>query len=350
MSTHAFDHPALQLSQLEDSAVGMFFESLSPVRPYMESSEVAEVMINRHDSIWIERRGRLLKLDIKLDPAMVEGAVRSLASSVQKSAVRGTHQGIINAGHQGLRIAAVMRPTAIDGHALSIRRHRDTNLTLADYVRMGAFSAAVAKSREAEAPIFPPGAVDDEVMHALAGLVRQRKSILVAGGTSSGKTTLLNALVGEIPDTERVITIEDTQELKLSVPNSVRLLSNTDKQVTTQMLVALSLRFRPDRILVGEVRGGEAFDFIQALNTGHDGGMGSLHASTARSALSRLEGMAMLGIPPGSRWELNDMRKLIAECFHYVVHMRRTGELRHLSEVLEIQGFDDNNYVLKRVF
>ena len=106
----------------------------------------------------------------------------------------------------------------------------------------------------------------------------------------------------------------------------------------------------PDRILVGEVRGGEAFDFIQALNTGHDGGMGSLHASTARSALSRLEGMAMLGIPPGSRWELNDMRKLIAECFHYVVHMRRTGELRHLSEVLEIQGFDDNNYVLKRVF
>ncbi|NMG68276.1 CpaF family protein, partial [Azoarcus indigens] len=151
-------------------------------------------------------------------------------------------------------------------------------------------------------------------------MVRQRKNVLVAGGTSSGKTTFLNALVGEIPHEERIISIEDTQELKLSVPNCVRLLSNPDKKVTTQQLVALSLRFRPDRVLVGEVRGGEAFDFIQALNTGHDGGMGSLHANNGRTALSRLESLAMLGIPLGSRWDLSDMRKLIADCFHYVVH------------------------------
>ncbi|WP_459570257.1 ATPase, T2SS/T4P/T4SS family, partial [Cupriavidus sp. 8B] len=100
----------------------------------------------------------------------------------------------------------------------------------------------------------------------------------------------------------------------------------------------------------GEVRGGEAFDLLQALNTGHDGGMASLHANNARSALSRLESLAMLGIPTGSRWELDDMRKLIAECFHYVLHLRRTGEMRHVSEILEIQGFKQGDYVVNRVF
>lgn len=350
MSSHATDHPALQLNQLESSAVAMFFQSLAPIQGYVEASDVAEVMINHHDSIYIERQGRLQPIEVRLAPAMLEGAVRALASSVQKSAVRGTQQGIINAGHQGLRIAAVMRPTAIDGHALSIRRHRETNLSLTNYWEMGAFSAKVARSTDTDRPIFTGPVEDDALRDALSQVVKQRKSILVAGGTSSGKTTFLNALVGEIPHDERVVSIEDTMELKLSVPNKVRLLSNADTQVSTQLLVALCLRFRPDRILVGEVRGGEAFDLLQALNTGHDGGMASLHANNARSALSRLESLAMLGIPAGSRWELDDMRKLIAESFNYVVHMRRTGEMRHISEILEVQGFKNNDYVLKRVF
>lgn len=344
------NHPVLQLSQLEASAVAMFFESLAPIRAFIDASDVAEVMVNRHDSIWVERRGEMTRLDVQLEPAKLEGAVRSLASSVQKSAVRGTAQGIINAGHKGLRIAAVMQPTAIDGHALSIRRHRETNLSLSDYVKAGAFSARHARSKHTDLPIFKGAVEDDALKDALIELVRQRKNILVAGGTSSGKTTFLNALVENIPDGERVLTIEDTMELKTRAPNAVRLLSNTDKNVTTQQLVALALRFRPDRILVGEVRGGEAFDLLQALNTGHDGGMASLHANNARSALSRMESLAMLGIPQGSRWGLDDMRKLIAECFNYVVHMRRTGEMRHISEIIEIKGFRNNDYDLERVF
>ncbi|AOY97702.1 conjugal transfer protein TrbB (plasmid) [Cupriavidus sp. USMAA2-4] len=350
MSEHAPDNLFLQVSQLESSAVSMFFESLAPLRAYLDAPEVAEVMVNHAHSIWVERHGQLVQIDLQLNPTMLEGAIRALASSVDKSAVRGTQQGIINAGYQGLRIAAVMRPTAIDGHALSIRRHREKNLTLDDYVAMGAFSARVARNPAEDRPIFS-GPVEDEALRdALTEMVQQRKNVLVAGGTSSGKTTFLNSLVGRIPDSERVISIEDTMELKLSVLNKVRLLSNPDTQVTTQQLVALCLRFRPDRILVGEVRGGEAFDFLQALNTGHDGGMGSLHANSARSALSRLESLAMLGIPLGSRWELDDMRKLIAECFHYVIHLRRSGEMRHVSEVLEIQGFKDGDYVTRRVF
>ncbi|MBY4898643.1 CpaF family protein [Cupriavidus sp. AU9028] len=350
METSASTHPVLQLSQLEESAVAMFFESLAPIREYIDAPDVAEVMVNRHDSIWVERRGEMTRVEVQLEPAKLEGAVRSLASSVQKSAVRGTAQGIINAGHKGLRIAAVMQPTAIDGHALSIRRHRETNLSLNDYVRAGAFSAKHSRSTANDMPIFA-GSVEDELLkEALIAMVQQRKNVLVAGGTSSGKTTLLNALVENIPASERVLTIEDTMELKTRVPNAVRLLSNTDKNVTTQQLVALALRFRPDRILVGEVRGGEAFDLLQALNTGHDGGMASLHANNAKAALSRLESLAMLGIPVGSRWELEDMRKLIAECFNYVIHMRRTGEMRHVSEIIEIKGFRNGDYDIERVF
>jgi len=349
METPAANHPLLQLTQLADSAVSMFFESLSPLHDVIHAADVAEVMINRHDSIWVERRGVLSKLDIVLDPIKVEGAVRSLASSVEKSAVRGTEQGIINAGHKGLRIAAVMQPTAIDGHALSIRRHRETNLSLDDYAKAGAFSLRNATT-QAEEPIFVGNEEDEALVRALEQLMVRRKNIIVAGGTSSGKTTFLNALAGCVPSGDRVLTIEDTMELKLTVPNQVRLLSNKDKGVTTQHLVALALRFRPDRIFVGEVRFGEAFDMLQALNTGHDGGMASLHASSARSALSRLESMALLGIPPGSGWKLDDMRKLIADCIHYVVHLRRTGEMRHVSEIIEIKGFTNGDYDIKRVF
>lgn len=348
MESSSNNHPLLQLTQLAESSVSMFFESLAPLREYFIAEDLAEVMINRYDSIWVERRGILSRLDIKLEPYKVEGAVRSLASSVEKSAVRGTSQGIINAGHKGLRIAAVMHPTAIDGHALSIRRHREKNLRLEDYAKAGAFSLRNART-VADEPIFVGQVEDDALAHALEQIVVQRKNVIVAGGTSSGKTTFLNAMVGKIPEGDRVITIEDTEELKPSVPNVVRLLSNTDKGVTTQHLVALSLRFRPDRIITGEVRSGEAYDMLQALNTGHDGGMASLHANNARSALSRLESMALLGIPPGSGWKLDDMRKLIADCIHYVVHMKRTGEMRHISEIIEIKGFD-KDYEIKRVF
>ncbi|TDN59034.1 ATPase, T2SS/T4P/T4SS family [Paraburkholderia sp. BL10I2N1] len=347
--TDAAENPLLKVRPLEESAVRMFFESLKAIREPLKAPDVSEIMINDFNNVWVEQRGRMRRLDISLNQATLQGAIHALAASVEKSAHAGTAQGIINAGHNNLRIAAVMRPTSIDGDALSIRKHRDKNLTLNDYVSMGAFSLENAR-KEVEHNFFPAGAQDAALRDALAAMVRARRNVLVAGGTSSGKTTFLNALNGEIPEDERVITIEDTMELKVTAPNRVRLLSNADAEVTTQLLVALCLRFRPDRIIVGEVRGGEAYHFIQALSTGHDGGMGSIHANDARGGLSRLESLAMLGIPAGSRWELADMRKAVADCFHYVVHMKRTGELRHISEIVEIKGFRDGDYILKRVF
>jgi Flp pilus assembly CpaF family ATPase len=328
----------------------MFFEALSPLKELLDAPDLAEIMVNDHRNVWIEHRGVMSRVNVDLRPEHLEGAIHSLASSVDKSAHAGSDKGIINAGHKNLRIAAVMNPTAIDGHALSIRKHRETKMTLDDYVSMGAFSAANARPEEAEAIHFEEGIENEALMRALKALVQSRKNVLVAGGTSAGKTTFLNALLGAIPEDQRVITIEDTMELKVQVPNRVRLLSNADTNVTTQLLVALCLRFRPDRIIVGEVRGGEGYDLLQALNTGHDGGLASLHANNGRTALSRLESLAMLGIPTGSRWELEDMRKNIADCFNYVVHFKRTGEMRHVSEILEIRGFHNNDYDLRRVF
>jgi pilus assembly protein CpaF len=348
--TESPENSVLKMRPLEESAVQMFFESLRPLRDHFEASEVAEIMINNFKSVFVERRGQMHRLDLELNQATLNGAVLSLAASVEKSARAGTSQGIINAGHKGLRIAAVMRPTAIDGHALSIRKHSDRQLNLSSYNEMGAFSRVNARQEHQDDAIFAPGVENESLMAAVRELILQRKNILVAGGTSTGKTTFLNALAAEIPDDQRVITIEDTMELKLRVPNLVRFLSNPEKGVTTQALVALCLRFRPDRIVVGEVRGGEAFDFIQALSTGHAGGLGSIHSNNARGGLSRLESLAMLGIPAGSRWDLADMRKAVADCFNYVIHLRRTGEMRHVSEIVEIKGFKDGDYVLNRVF
>lgn len=344
------DNPVLKLQPLKAGAVDMFFQALSPVKDLLDAPDIAEIMINDHLNIWIEHRGVMSRVNVDLRPEHLEGAIHSLASSVDKSARAGSDKGIINAGHKNLRIAAVMNPTAIDGHALSIRKHRESKMSLEDYVSMGAFAKSNARPEEAEAIHFEDGIENEALMRALKALVESRKNVLVAGGTSAGKTTFLNALVSVIPEDQRVITIEDTMELKVQVPNRVRLLSNADTNVTTQLLVALCLRFRPDRIIVGEVRGGEGYDLLQALNTGHDGGLASLHANNARTALSRLESLAMLGIPPGSRWELADMRKNIADCFNYVVHFKRTGEMRHVSEIVEIRGFRNNDYDLRRVF
>ncbi|MGF6997430.1 CpaF family protein [Paraburkholderia sp. GAS32] len=348
--SEATENPLLKIRPLEESAVQVFFESMAPLRAHFEAPDVAEIMVNNFNNVWVERRGEMHRLDLTLNQATLNGAILSLASSVEKSARAGTSQGIINAGHKGLRIAAVMRPTAIDGHALSIRKHSERHLDLTDYVAMGAFSRVHARQEDHDEQIFAPGIENDELMQAVRELVVRRKNVLVAGGTSTGKTTFLNALAAQVPADQRVITIEDTMELKLRAPNLVRFLSNPDKGVTTEALVALCLRFRPDRIIVGEVRSGEAFHFIQALSTGHDGGLGSIHSNDARGGLSRLESLAMLGIPPGSRWDLADMRKAIADCFHYVIHLRRTGELRHVSEIIQIKGFKDGDYVLNRVF
>ena len=180
MSDFADTH-LLKLRPLETEAVNMFFQALSPLKEQLDAPDLAEIMINDVLNVWVEHRGVMSKVNVDLRPAHLEAAIHSLASSVDKSARAGSDKGIINAGHKNLRIAAVMNPTAIDGHALSIRKHRESKLSLSDYVAMGAFAAVNARPEIAEAIVFEEGIENEALMRALVALVQSRKNVLVAG-------------------------------------------------------------------------------------------------------------------------------------------------------------------------
>jgi Flp pilus assembly CpaF family ATPase len=299
------------------SALSALMSSLGPVRELLDDPLVQEVEINGPDDVWFERAGEHSRANIKISRAQIETAITVLARLDHKDAKAGTKDGIIDARMEGFRVAAALPPTSVRGPSMCIRKHNPLRLSLEDYASSGAFpSEWVGRLRE---------------------MVRAKKNILVVGGTSSGKTTFTNALIGEIPADERVLTIEDTPELKVLTPNWVSLESNIQKGITTKELVKLALRYRPDRIIVGEVRGGEAYDLLDAANTGHDGVIATLHANSSFDALTRFETLILQG---GVQWPHRAICAQIARTFDYVLFMARRRGVRKLEEVLSLHDFD----------
>ena len=302
------------------SALAALMQSLGPVKTLLEDPQVQEVEINGPDDVWFERSGVQQRSQVKISKAQIETAITVLARLDHKDAKAGTKDGIIDARMDGFRVAAALAPTSVRGPSMCIRKHNPLRLSLEDYAAAGAFSSAWAeKIRE---------------------MVRAKKNILVVGGTSSGKTTFTNALLGEIPGDERVLTIEDTPELKVTTPNWVSLESNAQKGITTKDLVRLALRYRPDRIIVGEVRGGEAYDLLDAANTGHDGDIAPLHSNSSFDALSRFETLLLQG---GVQWPHRAICSQIARTFDYVLFMARRRGVRRLEEVLALHGYDNDS-------
>lgn len=291
--------------------------ALASIRLLLEDPEIQEIEINGPNNVWVERAGTQSKTDILIDEAKIRNAIAVLARLSNKDAKGGTPNGIIDARLDGFRVAAVLPPTSVQGPSICIRKHNPVVLTLDDYVQSGAMPQSVAE--------------------ALAGMVLDRKNVLIAGSTSSGKTTLVNAMIALIPEEERVLTIEDTVELKVRVPNWVSLESNEQGGVTTRMLIRLALRYRPDRIIVGEVRGGEAYDLLQAANTGHDGCIATLHANSAVDALSRLETMVLQA---DVNWPHAAICSQIARTFDYVIFMTRKRGKRQLAEVIKLEDYE----------
>lgn len=291
--------------------------ALSPIKGLLEDPAIQEVEINGPNNIWVERAGMQSKTEIQLSDASIRNAISVLARLSSKDAKGGTANGIIDAKLDGFRIAAVLPPTSVLGPSICIRKHNPVVLKLEDYVQAGAMPQAIAES--------------------IRDMVVGRKNILVAGSTSSGKTTMVNAMIGLIPEEERVLTIEDTVELKVRVPNWVSLESNEQGGVTTRMLIKLALRYRPDRIIVGEVRGGEAYDLLQAANTGHDGCIATLHANSAIDSLSRLETMILQA---DVNWPHAAICSQIARTFDYVIFMSRKKGKRELTEMIKLQEYD----------
>ena len=332
---------------LEEQAIRVSRAHLAPLVPLMEDHDVQEIMVNRANDVWVERLGVVSLTDIALSETAVRAAIKSLAASCHKDEAL-----TIDLRMPGLRIAAALPPVAVNGACLSIRKHARRQLALSDYLAQGAFSPAWPATG------YTPAVRPDEAVTAQGGeglmqffqwAVESRQNLLIAGGTSSGKTMFMNALVAAMPPGDRIITIEDTAELMVHSPNSVSFESNLDKGVSTRELIRLALRFRPDRILVGEVRGYEAFDLVDALNTGHSGGACSLHANSALMALARLENMVRMA-PEAAGWPLAALRAQIAAVFRFVVQAARVGGMRGPDEIIEVLGVEDGLYVTRPLF
>jgi type IV secretion system protein VirB11 len=313
---------------------------LEPLHELLRQGDVSELSVNRPGEIFVERLGAK-EMERIADARLTDKWIRNLATLVASSSNQlvNEEKPILSAAlPSGERIQFVLPPAAPDGGAISIRKQVIMDMTVDDYAKRGAFEETrmgneLGLSEEETELVELIGGSDP--MKFLEHAVKNRVSIVVSGGTSTGKTTFLNALLKLIPSSERIITIEDTRELKPVTPNTVALLSSKGDQglakVDAQSLLEASLRMRPDRLLLGELRGAEAFSFLQAINTGHPGSLTTVHANSARAAYERLALMVMQGGVKLSRDEIMDYLK---EVIPIVVQLsRRDAGRRVVSEI-----------------
>lgn len=304
-----------------------------PLELLLPDPEISEIMVNGAKQIFVELNGELLETDVKFENEehllrIIDRIVSPLGRRVD--ADNPTADARLP---DGSRVNVIIPPVAVDGPHLTIRKFLQTKITMDDLVAMDALTPYMAKFLEA--------------------CVMTRLNILVTGNTSSGKTTVLNALSGFIPDKERIVTIEDAVELKLKQRHVIRLetkLPNVDGSgaVGVRELVRNALRMRPDRIVVGEVRGGEAMDMLQAMNTGHTGSLTTLHANLPRDAISRLETMAMMA---GLDMPLLAIRKQIAAAINLIVHLARLSDgSRKMTHITELSGMEGEVVTLTDIF
>lgn len=306
---------------------------LDIIQPLLEDPGVTEIMVNGPENIFTERAGRVSRLELSFEnKRKLEDVIQSIVAKVNRSVNEASP--IVDARLQdGSRVSVVLQPIALDGPILTIRKFPEQPLTLEQLIGIGSLT---------------PEAAD-----LLKAMVRARFNIFISGGTGSGKTTFLNALSNYVPPDERIVTIEDSAELQiLGVENTVRLETrnpNTEGkgQITIRDLIRTSLRMRPDRIIVGEVRGGEALDMLQAMNTGHDGSLSTGHANSTHDLLSRLETMVL----SGANLPLDAIRQQIASALDIIVQLARLRDkTRRVVEIAEVIGYEKGEILLNPLY
>lgn len=314
---------------------GIVFNSrrrLGLLQPLLDDPEVNEIMINGTESIYIEKKGKLLHYNERYsDATQLFNVVQSMVAWVDRS-VNESSPIVDTRLADGSRVNIVLKPVALNGPIVTIRKFPDKLFSMDELIM-----------RES---------ITEEESEFLMKCVRARVNIFVSGGTSSGKTTFLNVLCGFVPENERVVTIEDSAELRLTPPNLVRLETKNDNSegkggIPMRALIKTALRMRPDRIIVGEVRDEAAVDMLQAMCTGHDGSLSTCHANSAEDVLTRLETMAL--------WEGNinstAVRKQIASGLDLIVHMQRDASMRrYVKEIAEVRGIENGEIVLNRLY
>ncbi|MHB1281159.1 MAG: ATPase, T2SS/T4P/T4SS family [Acidithiobacillus sp.] len=316
------------VKEVLDEAVG-----LGPLEDFLADATITEIMVNRFDEVFIERQGKLLAA-----PALFssELAVRHIIDRIVAPIGRRIDESspLVDARlADGSRVNAVIPPLSMKGACITIRKFSKKRLQMDDLMAYGSIEARMA--------------------HFIQVCVQQRKNIVISGGTGSGKTTLLNVLSNYIPDHERIVTIEDAAELRLYQPNLVSLEARPANmegkgQIPIRELVRNALRMRPDRIVVGECRGGEALDMLQAMNTGHDGSLTTAHANTARDMLSRLEVMVLMA---GMDLPLTAIREQIASAVDIIVQITRFScGSRKVTSICEVTGTESGTIQLQELF
>lgn len=316
---------------------GYYLDSfLAPLAPVLTRTDVTDIWINRPGEIWVESLGGGIEriaepgLDIKL----LERLARQIAAHSSQGISRA--QPLLAATlPDGSRVQVAGPPATREGYAFAIRRHVSADLALSDWEDAGAFDEAEAGADELPDERRFRSLEGREAAAYLRGAVRERQNILVSGGTSTGKTTFLNSLLAEIPEDERLVLIEDTAELQLKHENAVGLLAArgelSEAEVTAEDLLIAALRMRPDRIILGELRGTEAFTFLRAVNTGHPGSMTTIHADTPQRAIEQL---ALLVLQAGSKLSREDVRHYVRESIDCFVQLGRRNGMRKVVQVL----------------
>jgi pilus assembly protein CpaF len=332
-------HSQIQLA--DDQARDLFaivaneIVGYGPLEPFLTDDEVTEVMANGPEQIYVEKEGRLIETPARFDDEahmtrIIERIIKPLGRTVDRA------WPMVDARlPDGSRVNAIIPPSAVDGPSITIRKFARTPLTAQNLIAFGSLTSDMAEFLQA--------------------CVISRLNIIVSGGTGSGKTTLLNVLSGFIPDGERIITVEDAAELQLNQRHVVRLETKpadpeipNSLPVTIRDLVRNALRMRPDRIVVGECRGGEALDMLQAMNTGHDGSLTTIHANTPRDTIARLETLTLMA---GMELPLIVVRQQIASAIDVIVQVARLRDgSRKVVAITDVQGMEGETLVMQNVF
>ena len=320
-------------SDKAEAAWGRIIPFLRPIEALLRDPEISDIMINGERAVFFEKNGQIEHVPgVTIREQSLQVAAHNIARALGDE-ISEENPILDSRLPDGSRVAIILSPVSVAGTTLTIRKFQNKRYHAEELVRVGTLTS--------------------NLLGILQQAVRNRQTILISGGTGTGKTTLLNALAASIPDEERVAIIEDTSEIQIEKPNLVRLEARVEQSdlppVTIRQLLRAALRLRPDRILLGEVRGPEAFDLLQAMNTGHQGTFSTIHANSAAQSLTRFATCVMMA---GIELPHRTVRANIGEALNYMVHIERRQGIRRVAEVVRVLGYEpqEDHYELQPLY
>jgi pilus assembly protein CpaF len=306
-----------QRTGFKQQILGQIKDTLHVLRPFLEDEQVNEIMVNAPNEVFISRAGRDFRAPVNLGAAEISAAITLIATMVSREVGDKSGRRILSGRLPGFRVEAILPPVAVNGPSMCIRRHSSRLFTLEEYVSSGVIS--------------------DKHAQLLDAAIAAHENFLIVGGTGSGKTTLMNTALTRVDKQERLFIIETVHELQVQADNHVLLECDEEQGITARRAVRTAMRYAPKRIIVGELRGPEAYDWLDAANTGHPGSAATIHANSANAALGRLENlllMADMGVP------FEPLRMRIAETVQWMFYIQREGARRCVSQVSRVHAYD----------